>query len=188
MNYYETSNAILKAVQSSTCTFATVEMKSPAKLRVKQSLELFGIHPKNMTVEKRSKAQYFVGTSVSYKRIVEKRLVKSEVATQIKTKEWVESPLPWGELVNGAVITHKGKEYVRLYAFGNMVPEVDYFIDGRIATESEVVKIKEAIGEKTESKKQTEHGMLDDYKLVVRSPKLESIQSIAINGQVLKAV
>lgn len=55
-----------------------------------------------------------------------------------------ESHLPWGAWsIFPYVITHKGNEYIRLYAgtFSNFQPTVEFAIDGKPATKEEIAPL-----------------------------------------------
>jgi len=83
-------------------------------------------------------------------------------------------PLPWGEWIQFPfIIGHKGMEYVRLYpaTFDNLVPSVEWSINGRPATYEAV----EPYVQSSEKRKS------EDDKPLCFTVKAESVISIADN-------
>lgn len=89
----------------------------------------------SVVIGKRTSA--YVRAGINYANL---GAVKDGIATGERGE--VES-LPWGQWRSGfetMIIDHKGTEYVRLYpaTFGNLVPSVQWSLDGRLATYDEV--------------------------------------------------
>lgn len=95
--------------------------------------------------------------------------------------DFTANSLPWGQWVEGyenVLIAHNDKTYVRLY-FGlgfDGVHEVKYFVDGRPATEEEIVAIKASIPEEEGSKKQAESGIALEEQIFPRTLAVENIK------------
>lgn len=74
-----------------------------------------------------------VQLNAEYESSVNRRLEKQGDEPTFKAQG-----LPFGEwLVPNKVITYNGKLYLRAYSFKNSNPQTTYYINGRVATESE---------------------------------------------------
>lgn len=83
--------------------------------------------------------------------------------SDVENFEYQVSKLPWGEWKQYPyIISHKEKDYLRLFSNKATVFKSVYFIDGREATESEVIEIKQWLPERKASSKQLESGITED--------------------------
>lgn len=126
--YNENQLSFIKDLASEKgCTFCNIiyksDMKAPKKL---------GLGKVEKVVELNGQFNY------DYETAVNNRLEKEG-----KPRSFNAQSLPWGTwLYPNKVIENKGLFYVRFYCVKNHYPDVEYIVNGRPATESEVATIK----------------------------------------------
>lgn len=119
----------------------------------------------------------------SYEKAVNNRLAKQGDERVFKALS-----LPWGEWVEGAenkLITHKGNLYLRYYDVEKPRTTSVWFVDGRLATDDELTKIKAYLAEKgkTTSKRQAEVGLVE-HQVSPKVVKLCNIIRLSVNNDV----
>lgn len=91
--------------------------------------------------------------------------------------------LPWGEwVIPNKIISHKGELYARFYLVEGQRSEVAYFINDRVATESEVAIIRSLEPTRTDSARQSEVGVTNYCKPL--TIKTTNIVELRIGGKV----
>jgi hypothetical protein len=80
------------------------------------------------------------------------------------------------------------KLYLNLFPNKDKISFVEYYLDGVLATELETAQIKSWIGEDKPSAKQTELGISEERQIKIRTPKLESVVAITLEGVTYKVV
>lgn len=119
----------------------------------------------------------------SYESAVNNRLEKQGGERVFKALS-----LPWGEWVVGfenKLILHKETLYMRYYNVENSNTTSVWFVDGRIATDEELAKIKAYLMTKSKavSKRQAEAG-LTEHQVSPKVVKLENIIRLSTNNKV----
>lgn len=99
-----------------------------------------------------------VQLNYTYQNAVNNRLDK-----QGDDPNFVSMPLRWGEWeIFNKVISHKGERYMRYYLMKQTTkPKVEYFVDGRTASQNEIDIIKNATKPKP-SKRQAQVGLTEN--------------------------
>jgi len=147
----------------------------------------------------------------AYGKMVNKRLVQSG-----KDADFVPSALPWGTRVEGtACIEHKGNDYVQLI-YTQKAKNLAQFVaesgivladeDLQLMMKSQVVgyntpngnitytrngqpiEKKDIEGMKASTSNGKQGGLSDEMKVIVRSPKLEGVARITMNGTIYNIV
>lgn len=151
------------------CQIATIEQQTIVKIPKK-----YGIKGQ---VEKYFNGQ--VQLNYNYENAVNNRLGK-----QGDERSFNAEPLKWGEWeIANKVITHKGERYLRYYSFnGTNKSIVQYYVDGRKATEEETAIIKEYVAtSKKPSATQSAEGLIENQ-VKPRVVKFSNILSLNVNG------
>jgi hypothetical protein len=114
----------------------------------------------------------------SYQNAVNNRLAK-----QGNEQSFVAESLPWGEWETpNKLISHKGTMYLRYYDVANADIQSVWFVNGRLATAEEFLKIMEYLQSKKKgSSRQAEAGLTENQ-VKPKVVKLESILRLAVNG------
>lgn len=117
----------------------------------------------------------------SYERAVNNRLEK-----QGDERDFVAQSLSWGHWVEGQenkLIEHKGTLYLRYYNVANADTKSVWFVNGRIATPEEFMKIMDYLHSKnTQSKTQAEVGLVENQ-VKPKVVKVENILRLNVNGE-----
>ena len=117
----------------------------------------------------------------SYERAVNNRLEK-----QGDERDFVAKSLPWGDWVKGQenkLIEYKGKLYLRYYDVANADTKSVWFVNGRIATPEEFMKIVEYLkSTNTQSKTQAEVGLVENQ-VKPKVIKVENILCLNVNNE-----
>lgn len=146
-------------------------------------VESIGINPDN--IKKLTSLVGLCGTNVTYQDMVNNRLAKENVGSQISVT-FEASELPWGEWVNGAekcLLKHNDKLYLRVYCVANNKPKVSHIYEG---VEIDVKDSKFEPWKKAEKVDGENQGL--DNPIVVRTYGFDSIKEITIGGETFKVV
>ena len=130
------------------------------------------------TVTKLVETQMQVG--YDYEKAVNRRLKAAGKPANFSAKN-----LPWGSwLVANKVITHKGKNYARLYEFANAPIKVTYFCDGVPATAKETADIIAYKASKAKgSNTQAAAGLSEDEQVKPKCVEFGNIVWLKVAGE-----
>jgi hypothetical protein len=138
---------------------------------------------KDERVNKLQTVEYAYGKS--YEQRVNEALVENGKEGSFESKE-----LPWGHWLKGAegsVISHnkKGEDklYLRCYVKKDVEPTIEYYVNGKSATEDELATIKKFTPSRTkDSSTQSEAGLETEKQVVVNAVDFDNIITITIEG------
>lgn len=131
-------------------------------------------------VEKCQTSEYSFGGN--YEERVNEALVADGSAGTFEA-----AALTWGEWeIEGKVITHNGKLYVRCYIVEGSGQNVatTYFVNGEVATEEQVKTIKEFTPTHKPSAKQSNEGLEQGKQIIPNNIDFDKIVCISIGGEV----
>lgn len=154
------------------CQFGSISYESDVKMTKAQTADIGGIVRKMVHTQ--------VEFNFGYGNGVSNRASKEQGEKVV----FVPMSLPFGSWVKGQenkLIEHKGKLYVRFYGLKGAACDVQYFVNGKPATEEQIAKIKQYT-KKAPSARQTEAGLTENQ-VVVRSIAIENITAISVNGE-----
>ena len=135
--------------------------------------------------------QYVLGKGMLVTKIVKtdcqlnynyENAVNNRLAKQGSEGNFVAQSLPWGEWETpNKIIKHKGCLYLRYYDVANANVSSFWLVNGRLATDSEVSKIREYLRNKnTDSKRQADAGLVE-HQVKPKVVKMENILQLNVN-------
>lgn len=110
--------------------------------------------------------------------------VNNRLAREGKEANFTADKLPWGHWAEGLrnkVIEHKDMLYLRTYCVRKAKPRTYYLLDGHLASAEEYKEFSQFFKPKSESDKQSAHGLEEEFQVKPRDYKFSSIVAITIN-------
>lgn len=132
-------------------------------------------------VTKRSEGQVQINSDYNCR-------VNNALARQGNDCSFVSETLPWGKWeLNNKVINYNGCRYLRYYYQRNSPMKVEYYVDGRPATQDEVTIIKAYINAHSKgSAKQEMAGLAKGDQVKLANVKFDNILEFKVNGYIYK--
>lgn len=110
--------------------------------------------------------------------------VNNRLAREGKEANFTADKLPWGHWAEGLrnkIIEHKDMLYLRTYCVRKAKPRTYYLLDGHLASAEEYKEFSQFFKPKSESDKQSAHGLEEEFQVKPRDYKFSSIVAITIN-------
>lgn len=131
--------------------------------------------PKNL-VELRTNGTYKYG--YSYEKLVKEALLKKGKESSFEVDK-----LAWGQwYIKDKLIEHKGNYYIRVYTTPDTHADMEYLVDGNIASDYQVTQIKDFSPKRGGIKKQNELGLDKSEQITPKNLPLNTINWIIIEG------
>ena len=93
--------------------------------------------------------------------------------------------LRWGEWDSfPRLIAHKGNFYIRYYIECNTITNITYYLDGEVASDTEVAAIKATFYPKRESKTQAAVGVVGKKQVNCKDINVKNIVSVSIDKKI----